>query len=200
MSAFDRTLRVIVADLRKLKLRWALVGGVAVSARSNPRFTNDFEFAIAVANDTEAEASVASMMALGYAVAALLENEATGEMATVRLWCRPIEGTQFIVDFLFHTCGIESEVVADAELISVLPRLEVPVATRGHLIAMKVLSVGEGRRHDADDLVGLLEIASETDLAQARQALDLMDQRGKSRDKDLQGDLNRALARVRPSL
>jgi len=36
----------------------ALVGGLAVSARTEPRFTRDLDFAIAVENDAEAESIV----------------------------------------------------------------------------------------------------------------------------------------------
>ncbi len=61
VSPFDETLRAVVQDLRKLAVPWALVGGVAVSARGNPRFTNDFDFAIAVADDREAERTVAGI-------------------------------------------------------------------------------------------------------------------------------------------
>ena len=51
----EQELRKAVADLDALKVRWALVGGLAISVRSVPRFTKDLDFAVAVANDSEAE-------------------------------------------------------------------------------------------------------------------------------------------------
>jgi hypothetical protein len=54
-SPVESALRSAVADLDALKVRWALIGGLAVSVRSVPRFTKDLDFAIAVANDSEAE-------------------------------------------------------------------------------------------------------------------------------------------------
>ena len=43
------------ADLRALRLPWALVGGFAVSLRSEPRTTRDIDLAIVVTGDEEAE-------------------------------------------------------------------------------------------------------------------------------------------------
>jgi len=52
-SPVEAALRRAVADLDALKVRWALIGGLAVSVRSVPRFTKDLDFAIAAANDSE---------------------------------------------------------------------------------------------------------------------------------------------------
>ena len=54
-SPLELALRKAVADLDALKVRWALIGGLAISVRSVPRFTKDLDFAVAVANDSEAE-------------------------------------------------------------------------------------------------------------------------------------------------
>ncbi len=51
-SPVELALRRAVADLDALKVRWALIGGLAISIRSVPRFTKDLDFAIAVANDS----------------------------------------------------------------------------------------------------------------------------------------------------
>ncbi len=55
MASVESALRRAVADLNAVKARWALVGGLAVSARTIPRFTKDLDFAVAVASDGEAE-------------------------------------------------------------------------------------------------------------------------------------------------
>lgn len=48
MNALDQALRAIVADLRSQKAGFALVGGLAVSAWVEPRFTGDADLAISV--------------------------------------------------------------------------------------------------------------------------------------------------------
>lgn len=50
MNAVESTLRRVAKDLTGLRQRWALVGGFAVSARSEPRFTRDVDIVVAVAN------------------------------------------------------------------------------------------------------------------------------------------------------
>lgn len=45
-------------DLESLDVRYALVGGLGVSARGEPRYTRDVDLAIAVSRDDEAEALV----------------------------------------------------------------------------------------------------------------------------------------------
>ena len=54
MASVESALRKAVADLNAIRARWALVGGLAVSARTIPRFTKDLDFAVAVADDGEA--------------------------------------------------------------------------------------------------------------------------------------------------
>lgn len=68
----------------------ALVDGLAVSARSEPRFTRDVALAVSVGSDADAEALVRRLVGSGYRVAAQIEQEATGRLATVRLL--PIDG------------------------------------------------------------------------------------------------------------
>jgi Nucleotidyl transferase AbiEii toxin, Type IV TA system len=41
----ESALRRAVADLNALKAQWALIGGLAISVRSVPRFTKDLDFA-----------------------------------------------------------------------------------------------------------------------------------------------------------
>jgi len=48
-------LRQISALLDKQHQAWALVGGLAVSVRTEPRFTRDLDLAVAVADDRAAE-------------------------------------------------------------------------------------------------------------------------------------------------
>jgi hypothetical protein len=90
------------------------------------------------------------------------------------------------VDLMFGSSGIESEIVAHAEWLEAFPGGVVPIATRGHLIALKVLA---GRDRDIADARALITVASQTDLQVARRALELIARRGCDRGKDLLVDL-----------
>jgi hypothetical protein len=52
VTSLEAALRQIHADLTEAHVSFALVGGLAVSARTEPRFTRDAE----LASDAEAEA------------------------------------------------------------------------------------------------------------------------------------------------
>jgi hypothetical protein len=184
MAAMDELLRRATADLTSLHARHALVGGHAVSMRTEPRFTRDLDLAIAVDGDAQAEALIRSMGLRGYRVVAIIEQETTGRLATVRLEHPSAPGV--MLDLLFATAGIEPEVVASATLHAVLPGLSVPVASVGHLLALKTLSMDDDRRpQDRMDLMALLRIAKSTDLQAAERAMDLITTRGTNRGREL---------------
>jgi hypothetical protein len=180
-------------DLQALGLRWALIGGMAVSFRAEPRTTQDLDMVVAVAGDREAERIALNLKLRGYRPhdrQPFLENP-DGRLSTVRLLAPTPAGLETIgVDLLFASSGVEEEVVAAAEMHTVLPGLYVPVATTGHLIALKVLA---GRDKDRTDLRSLLKEATLEDLQLARETLDRIERRGFDRGKDLQAELARLL-------
>lgn len=104
----------------------ALVGGLAVSVWTEPRFTRDVDAAVEVEGDAEAERVVRSLLATGYRVLATIEQEATGRLAAIRL--APVGGEPggVVVDLLFASSGIEAEVVASSERRQIVPGLSVP--------------------------------------------------------------------------
>jgi hypothetical protein len=63
----------------------------------------------------------------GYEVGAIVEQEAVGRLATVRLTWRA-ERHAPVIDLLFASSGIEAEVVETAEIVEILPGLPIPVA------------------------------------------------------------------------
>jgi hypothetical protein len=73
-SPVESAFRTAVANLDAVKVRWALIGGLAVSVRAVPRFTKDLDFAIAVANDSEAEDVVHRLRGRGYEPVEVLEQ------------------------------------------------------------------------------------------------------------------------------
>lgn len=185
MNALERSLQTIVGHLRHLDRRFALVGGLAVSARAEPRLTRDADLAVAARDDRDAEALVLDLRSVGYEVAASVEPETTGRLATVRLVPRDHED-RLVTDLLFASSGVEPEIVAAAGEIEVVAGVTVPVATIGHLIAMKLLARDDRQRPtDADDLAALAAVAREDDWSEATTAVRLIGERGFARDRDL---------------
>jgi predicted nucleotidyltransferase len=193
MNAVERSLRDFLAA-RPVDVAIALVGGLAVSARAEPRFTRDLDFAIAVANDDEATRYVFQLRQLGYEVVAALEQTAQHRLSTIRL---RRGGRGPLVDLLFAACGIEAEIVQAAEPLEIAAGVVTDVAKVGHLIAMKLVSRDARRRpHDQQDLADLANVADDKEWQRAEAAVELILQRGFSRGRDLRAGLAeiRALA------
>ncbi len=77
LSSAETALRRIVTDLRVLDRRFALIGGLAVSVRTEPRLTRDADLAVPVDGDADAEALVRALQGRGWRVLAAIEQEAT---------------------------------------------------------------------------------------------------------------------------
>lgn len=202
MAAARRTLTALEAALRKTAsildragARWALVGGLAVSVRAEPRFTRDVDLAVAVTGDSEAETLVHHLLAAGFGLVATVEQRRTARLATARLRAPGQASAGVVVDLLFASSGIEPEIVAAAERLRVFPRTMLPVASVGHLIAMKLLARARARPQDSVDLRALLDVASSADLRAARHAVDTITERGTHRGRKLVPALERLLRR-----
>jgi hypothetical protein len=188
-NSLEASLRRRVADVASMGTGYALVGGLAVSVRAEPRLTRDVDFAISIADDSAAEAFVHRLAGIGYTPEGVVENEATGRLATVRLSRADDPGS--VTDLLFASCGIEPEIVSSAEELEALPDLLLPVAGTGHLIAMKLLARDDRRRPaDVEDLRSLSAVADERAWAEALDAVRLISARGYSRERDLESALN----------
>jgi hypothetical protein len=100
---------------------------------------------------------------------------------------------------LFASSGIEPEIVDAATPIDILGDLVIPVATVAHLMATKVLARDDRHRpQDRVDLKALFEVATAQDLADARAALRLVTARECARDRDLEAELDQAIAELSP--
>lgn len=131
-------------------------------------------------------------MSEGYSFAASVEHD-NGRLATVRLR-RTVDGIDVLVDLLFASSGIEPEIAAAAERLEVVPGLTLPVATTGHLIALKLLARDDDHRpQDLADLRELFVAATPDDVAVARAAIELITSRGFNRYRDLVGALEEFL-------
>ncbi|HUZ37893.1 MAG TPA: nucleotidyl transferase AbiEii/AbiGii toxin family protein [Streptosporangiaceae bacterium] len=185
MNILEAALRQIAADLGRYGRSWALVGGFAVSARAEPRFTRDIDAAVIVDDDSDGEGLVRSLLADRYRVLASVEQEETGRLATVRL-ASPLSGGDVVVDLLFASSGIEPEIVRAAEVTEIVPGLSLPIATAGHLMALKVLARDDQERpQDLVDLRALRAVATSDDYRVARDAVRLISARGFDRGRDL---------------
>ncbi len=199
MNAIERSLARISSDLEACLRRWALVGGLAVSARAEPRTTRDVDVAVAVTDDEDAESLMTELIRTGYVVEAAVEQLETGRLATMRLVPPGATTTSSIVDLLFASSGIEPELVSRADVLEILPGLSIPVASIGDLIALKLLSRDDDRRpQDAADLRALIREAESHDIETARAAVALITARGFHRERDLTALLDDALRRHRP--
>lgn len=186
MNQLISTLRQAAEILTRSARAFALVGGLAVSARTEPRFTRDIDLAVAVANDAEAEATVGTFTAGGYRVMMLVEQEATGRMATVRLSPSGMSEGSAVLDLLFASSGIEAEVAAEAGRIELVDGVHLPVARLGHLLALKVLARDdEHRPQDLADIRALIASATPGELTRAKEAVHTIEQRGFGRGRDL---------------
>jgi predicted nucleotidyltransferase len=185
----------ITRDLRHRERRFALVGGLAVSIRAEPRLTRDLDLAVAVEDDADAEALVRSLVSDGYDASATVEHVERRRLATVRLVAPGGSGAGLVVDLLFASSGLEAEIVAEAEALEVLPGTTVPVARVGHLVALKLLARDDrSRPQDADDLEALRRVATDEDVARARTAVALIQDRGFARGRDVAAALEAWLA------
>jgi len=176
-------IRRVCADLDAAGLHYALVGGLAVSARAEPRLTRDIDLAVAVQNDAGAETILHELSGRGYRIVTVVEHARMKRLATARL---SPKSDRVIVDLLFASCGIEPEVVERAELLEILPGLRIPVARTGHLIAMKLLARDDRQRpQDLDDIRSLLAVADAAQRRLVTASIRKIVERGFSRGRDL---------------
>jgi hypothetical protein len=196
VNEFEATLLSVANDLKQLDLRFALVGGFAVGLRTDPRFTQDLDLAVSVAEDSQAEQATMSLIARGYSLLAMVEQDSTERLATVRLVSPE---TKIVVDLLFASTGIEPEIVEEAEELDFSETLALPVAQLGHLIAMKILSQdGTRRPQDRVDLANLLKKCSTTQLELAQRSVGKIQERGFHRGKDLTSLLKMMISEFGP--
>ena len=186
MSGLESAIGALLVRLARHGARVAVVGGLAVSARTEPRFTRDADVCVAVDDDGEAEALVHALQADGYRVLALVEQEAAARIATVRLAPPPSVDQGIVLDLLFASSGIEAEVIDSSDDMELFEGIRAPIATVSSLIALKVLSRDDARRpQDRVDLGALLGVASAADLAEAARLLGLIQDRGYGRGREL---------------
>lgn len=194
MNLVEKFLRIATSALREQGKPFALVGGFAIIARCQPRFTHDADIAVAVADDAEAESIILGLTHHGLQIKGVLEQTAANRLSTIRLAPPGHETT--VLDLLFASSGIEREIVASAESLEIVPGLVVPVASVAALIALKVLAEAPRRAQDRNDLGWLFEVASPQDMTEAKKLLALIMERGFNRNEPLDEKFERLNAEL----
>lgn len=188
-------LEQVLARLEEQGVHTALLGGLAVSAWTEPRFTRDVDLAVAVHADSEAESLVRRLSDHGYRLWSTVEQKALHRLATARLLPpgETIEG--MVVDLLFASSGIEPEIVEAAAELDIGAARPLRVARIGHLVALKLLSNDPERRpQDGLDLRFLRPVLDALEMQRARDACALIEQRGFHRGRNLTDLLQEYLA------
>ncbi len=172
-NAYLRAFDLGLAVLRETRARFAVIGGLAVSVRTEPRFTKDADFLVAVQSDAEGEQIGQAMMRHGFVLASLFERTDLTRIATMRFMLADV-----YVDLLMGICGAEAEMVADAADLEILPGRRCAVASVAALIGLKALACANRKKPDDQaDLQRLLAVATETDLQGAMTYIALMESR-----------------------
>jgi len=184
MNLLEQALRDIVADLESMQVAWALVGGLAVGVRAEPRTTRDVDVVVSVATDAEAEGLLRELQSRGYRIRSIVEHDVEHRLATARLGAK--QPAELLIDLLFASSGIEPEIVSRADSLEILPGFVARVARIGDLVALKVLARDDRTRpQDLDDIRALLAEATPEDIDEARSALALIARRGYGRGRAL---------------
>lgn len=186
MTRLGRILQDLHRDLARLNTPWALVGGMAVSVRTEPRFTRDVDVAVAATGDADAEALVLALGRLGYTIVASVEHVTSGRLATARLLPPDEPEGGILVDLIFASSGVEPEIVAAAEAVEILAGVTVPVSATAHLLVLKILARDDEAR--PQDQVDIKALAREMDAAawvEAIRVATLIQGRGYHRGRDL---------------
>jgi hypothetical protein len=189
-DAPEQALADIVRRLRQHGVGFALVGGLGVSVRAEVRFTRDVDVAIATPDDASLEALVRDLCTHGYETVALVEHEARGRLAAVRLQ----SAGGVAIDLIAASCGIEPQLVARATSVDFPGVGPIPVAVAEDLLVMKILAVTDRRLQDRLDAVSLVLSNPDLDLGAVRDALRLVTERGYDRGQDLLAKLAAVLA------
>lgn len=187
----QRTFARAVAEFGQAGVPFAVVGGVAVGVRAEPRVTRDLDFALVVDSDAEAEQILHSLQARGFLIQSVFENAAK-RISTVRTLRR--ESPRVFVDLLLHNSRIEREIVEEATTETLPGVGPVRIAQAWHLLAMKTLA---NRPKDQPDLEHLFSIATQGCLARAQRALRLMQDRGVAPDRNLLSEWRDLVARMK---
>ena len=164
MSFLFSELRRVTSDLHQSEVTWCLVGGLGTSVYVDPRTTKDIDVVVSVTGEEQADRLKDFLLSRGYTNPQVLMHTSPTRRMGWRIFIPASREASIPLDVLVAACGIERDIVASATTIEILPGLSLPVASLGHLIAMKVLSQNRFERlQDRVDIIALLRTATEQD-------------------------------------
>lgn len=176
MVRLEAALRCISRDLDELDVSWALIGGLALAAHGADWSTTDIDIVISLCSDRSTATLADALRARGHWVK-YLPHEILREILVVLPRVEE-SGPLGVVDLLPWACGFEHEIVASANL-RVVHHVPLPVASIGHLLAVKLKAMQDVQRaRDQTHLCALLSLATQVDREVARDALMLSFERG----------------------
>ncbi len=147
-DSLRRTLRDLGAFFASARVSYAVIGGIAVSFRGEPRFTADID----VVAGMDCDAAIALLGSADRARFAPLFPDAEDVVRTAFILPLRHRETLVTVDVSIGLTGYERRVIARAPRERVADLL-VPVATAEDLIVMKIFA---GRPRDAEDARGIV--------------------------------------------
>jgi|LauGreDrversion4_2_1035121.scaffolds.fasta_scaffold03109_14 predicted nucleotidyltransferase len=191
MSFLFSELRRVTNDLHQSGVAWCLVGGLGTSVYVEPRTTKDIDIVVSVPDEAQGDNLKDLLLTKGYTSPQILMHTTPTRRMGWRVFIPPSREASIPLDILVSACGIENEIVASSTAIEILPGLSLPVASLGHLIAMKVLSQNPFERlQDRVDLLALLRNATEQDRAVVERSLEDIANRGFSGGRNLVAELH----------
>jgi hypothetical protein len=98
-------LRCAGSPLNAWDVRWALVGGFAVSVRSEPHVTRDVHVVVVGGDDQAAERLVRSLIDEGYRLDAIVEQDSVGQLTTARMISPGADRLGVVVDVQLGLCA-----------------------------------------------------------------------------------------------
>jgi len=177
VPSVDEVLRRAAADLETIGARWAVIGGLrwrSVRNCGSLRTSTLPSPSRTTGRPRNRQPAAGPRLRARLARRAVLREQAldgpAGQAAGGRV--------ERVHRLLFANSGIEDEAVRRADRLEVLPDVFMPVASTGHLIALKALA---GGHQNLTDLGYLIAVASGADLDEATAAAALIEERGFNR-------------------
>ena len=171
-------------QLGRLDADIARIGGLAVGARTETRFTRGVGLSVAVADDAQAQHLVYEPRKTGNEIGFTLDNERVVRLAMVRSRARIGTVTTALMNLLFCSSGLESEIVQTEVEVHLSQGLRLSVASAAHWLASKLLSNRPERPQDAIDIRNPIHCVDEADIQAARSAVRLIAERGFGSERD----------------
>jgi hypothetical protein len=145
----------LVATLRSLDIKFAIVGGVAVALISTPRFTADVD-AVLLDIDDRLEWFLAELFKAGYE--SRVADPVAFAMRTRVLTMRDENGVG--IDLMLGVLPFDVDLVSNAIVATLSDSSTAPVASPGHLVVMKAIA---WRTQDLEDIRQLVSVNPKLD-------------------------------------